>query len=115
MDLSIPLPEDENILRWKVKITWDKMTKDQDILITSRTKGVNMEMLDLHGHQHEFKPIQSSSHFGRSLNLDVHFNFLNKEIRADSKKWHYPCIVELKCHTEVEATVNYLALAMVMG
>jgi len=115
MDLSIPLPEDENILRWKVKVTWDMLTKDQDITITSRTKGVDMERLDFHGHQHEFKPLRSSSHFGRTLKLDVQFNFASKTIRADSKKWHYPCIVELDCYTEVEAVVNYKALAIVMG
>lgn len=115
MDLSIPLPQDQNILFWKVKITWDMLTKDQGIIITSRTKGVDMERLDFQGHQHEFKPIKSSSHFGQTLNLDVQFNFDSKEIRADSKKWHYPCIAELKCDTEVETEVNYVALAIVMG
>ena len=96
-------------------ITWDMLTKDKDILITSRTKGVDMEMLDLLGHQHEFKPIKSSTNFGRTLNLDVQFDFRNNEIRADSKKWHYPCIKELRCTTEVEVTVDYMALAIVIG
>ena len=115
MDLAVPLPQDQNILFWKVKITWDMLTKDQDVILTSRTKGVDMERLDFQGHQYEFKPIQSTSHFGRTLNLDVQFNFLKKEIQADSKKWHYPCIVKLECHTEVETEVNYAALAIVMG
>jgi len=115
LDLSIPLPEDENIIWWKVKVTWDMLTKDQDVQVISRSKGVDLERLDFHGHQHEFKPLKLSSHFGRTLQLDVQFNFLNKDIRADSKKWHYPCIVDMECQVEVETLVNYKALAIVMG
>ena len=74
-----------------------------------------MEKLDFPGSQYDFRPIDMAFSFDGLVNLDLGFNFLDKTIREDNKKWHYPCVAKLECLAQVEESTDYLALAMVLG
>jgi len=114
-ELKIPLPMSDSVLGWSVKITWDIPTVQNNIQLTSKTQGVRMEKLDFPGSQYDFRPIDMAFSFDGLVNLDLGFNFLDKNIRENNKKWHYPCVAKLECQAQVEESTNYLALAMVLG
>ena len=143
-ELKIPLPMSGDVLGWSVKITWDIQTVENNILLTSNTKGevyplkdlfidarlpvikmlvrgyiflqgVRMEKLDFPGSQYEFRPIDMTYSFDGLVNLDLGFNFLDANIRDNNKKWHYPCVSKLECQVQVEEPTDYLALTMVLG
>ena len=104
-----------SVLGWSVKITWDIPTVQNNIQVTSKTQGVRMEKLDFPGSQYDFRPIDMTFSFDGLVNLDLGFNFLDRNIRENSKKWHYPCVAKLECQAQVEESTDYLALAMVIG
>ena len=96
---------------------WTSTNKSGEnwIQVTSKTKGVRMEKLDFPGSQYDFRPIDMAFSFDGLVNLDLGFNFLDRNIRDNNKKWHYPCVAKLECEAQVEQATDYLALAMVLG
>ena len=74
-----------------------------------------MEKLDFPGSQYDFRPIDMTFSFDGLVHLDLGFNFLDRKIRENNKKWHYPCVAKLECLVQVEESADYLALAMVLG
>ena len=74
-----------------------------------------MERADFLGYEYEFSPLNSSYISSQPLQLDLGFNFLDRNIRENNKKWHYPCVAKLECQAQVEESTDYLALAMVIG
>ena len=114
-ELKIPLPMSDSVLGWSVKITWDIPTVQNNIQVTSKTQGVRMEKLDFPGSQYDFRPIDMTFSFDGLVHLDLGFNFLDRKIRENNKKWHYPCVAKLECLVQVEESADYLALAMVLG
>ena len=45
-ELRIPLPMTGDLLGWSVKITWDIQTVQNNVLVTSKTKGGKCSLLD---------------------------------------------------------------------
>jgi len=118
LDLTIPLPIDADLLSWKVKVTWDMPVRSRDILVSSRTPLVSMSRVDFmdEGRQHWLRPQNTTATVGQgALKLDIHFDFLNSTIAANSQPWHYPCIVDLECSFTEEPSNDYMGLAIVLG
>ena len=41
-ELKIPLPMSGDVLGWSVKVTWDIQTVENNVLVTSNTKAINI-------------------------------------------------------------------------
>ena len=115
VDVTVPVPTDEDIISWRVKIRFDMQTANKNIQVSSRSTGINMERLDFSGYQFEFKPRNGSLNLDEPIRLNVDFTFLDPTIRADLKRWHYPCISSMECELIREKTTDYMALAIVIG
>ena len=74
-----------------------------------------MERADFVGTEYEFRPLNSSYINNDPISIDLGFNFLEAGVRADTKKWHYPCVANMECSLTVEEETNLAALAVVIG
>lgn len=115
IDVTVPLPITGKIIAWRVKIAWDLKTVDRRIQVTSRSKGIRMERADFVGTEYEFRPLNSSYINNNPISIDLGFNFLEDAVRADTKKWHYPCVANMECSVTIEEETDLMALAMVIG
>jgi len=98
LNLSLSLPPGTKV--WEVVITWDIFTHNDNIIVSTRTKGIRIERTDFQGQQHRISPFETTESLvgdsGR-LFIDVGFGFRNGTIREDSQKWHYPCVERMEC------------------
>jgi len=118
LDLTIPLPIDTKLVTWKVKVSWDMPVRSRDILVSSRTPLVDLSRVDFmdEGRQHWLRPHNTTATVGTGiLKLDIHFDFINSTIAANSQPWHYPCIADLECSFTEEPSMDYIGLAIVLG
>lgn len=74
-----------------------------------------MERADFVGTEYEFRPLNSSYINNNPISIDLGFNFLEDAVRADTKKWHYPCVANMECSVTIEEETDLMALAMVIG
>ena len=65
-----------------------------------------MERADFLGYEYEFSPLNSSYISSQPLQLDLGFNFLDSAVRADTQRWHYPCLASLECSVVVAEEVS---------
>ena len=64
-----------------------------------------MERADFVGTEYEFRPLNSSYINNNPISIDLGFNFLEDAVRADTKKWHYPCVANMECRGTEMSTI----------